>query len=117
MLYLSLWPAVPWVTLVTAVGWKPNLNWQPATVLLVAPVELKPAVTVLPDFFTGGPDQLWLDWVEDFDLHGDINGWTPEQRRQFLPIRLKGGPRDTPVTDNGTKVILRHPESHTDVSV
>ena len=26
------------------------------------------AVTVLPDFFTGGPDQRWLDWVEDFDL-------------------------------------------------
>ena len=53
------------------------------------------SVTVIPDFFTGGPDQRWLDWVEDFDLHGDINGWTPEQRRQFLPIRLKGGPRDT----------------------
>jgi hypothetical protein len=29
---------------------------------------------VLPDFFSGTPDQRWLDWIEDFELHAEING-------------------------------------------
>ena len=57
-----------------------------------------PATTVrhvvLPDFFSGAPDQRWIDWIDDFEVHGDINGWNDEQRRQFLPIRLKGAPRE-----------------------
>ena len=32
-------------------------------------------MTILPDFFTGGPDQQWLRWLDDFDLHADVNGW------------------------------------------
>ena len=50
--------------------------------------------TILPDFFTGGPDQQWLTWLDDFDLHADVNGWNEEEQRQYLAIRLKGAPRE-----------------------
>ena len=55
-------------------------------------VSAKRRPAVLPDCFTGDPDLRWRDWLDDFELHAEVNEWDDTQRRQYLALRLKGYP-------------------------
>lgn len=50
--------------------------------------------TILPDYFTNAPDQQWQSWLEDFELHAEVNGWDESEKCQYLALRLKRSPRE-----------------------
>ena len=50
--------------------------------------------TVLPNCFKGDPDLRWRDWLDDFELHAEVNEWDDTQRRQYLALRIKGYPHE-----------------------
>ena len=57
-------------------------------------VSAKRRSALLPDCFTGDPDLQWCDWLDDFELHAEVNEWDDTQRRQYLALWLKGYPRE-----------------------
>lgn len=43
---------------------------------------------VMPDSYNG--DGQFKDWLANFELCAELNGWTGETRRKFLIVRLRG---------------------------
>ena len=49
-------------------------------------VSAKRRPAVLADCFTGDPGLRWCDWLDDFELHAEVNEWDDTQRRQYLAL-------------------------------
>jgi hypothetical protein len=54
-----------------------------------------PKPVAMPDSYFGTDKDNWSEWLLEFDLYGEVNGWSESDKLRFLPICLKGIARKT----------------------
>jgi hypothetical protein len=54
-----------------------------------------PKPVAMPDSYFGTDKDNWSEWLLEFDLYGEVNGWSESDKLRFLPICLKGIARRT----------------------
>lgn len=59
----------------------------------VAPGAASARPVFMPQTFNG-TDREWSDWVGQFEMAADVNGWNDENKRKFMALLLSGRARD-----------------------
>ncbi|XP_028417157.1 uncharacterized protein LOC114541434 [Dendronephthya gigantea] len=68
---------------------------QPSSSGGSAPTTTHHKVAVMPEAFGAGDKEDWVSWLKYFNNCAKLNKWSPEEKRDFLAVRLRGAAQET----------------------